>query len=154
MRPRRRQRARAKRRASGACRGIGADPSLNRRGLSQLRRVFGSDEPPRLGGRGEAAAGPPARRATISLRIDRIQTRVLLRRPELVEGLEARVQLAGLVRAARPDDLLLEVPIDLEHVAELVGAREAEAAVRIRLDRVVADRIEPIRGLDLAAHLV
>ena len=41
------------------------------------------------------------------------------------------------VDASRIDDFVLEVAKDLEHVAQLVGAGEAEAAMGVRLDGVV-----------------
>ncbi len=57
----------------------------------------------------------------------------------LIEGVRGRMERSREVDASRTEDLLFEVAIDLEHVAQLVGAGETEAAVGIRLDGVVLD---------------
>src|ERR1044071_9805738 len=79
---------------------------------------------------------------------------VLVLLDEGVEVLERRVQRSSGLGAARGEELLVEVAIDLEHVAHLVGAREAVAAVFVGLGGVV------VRGRDadplgqLLAHLL
>jgi hypothetical protein len=66
---------------------------------------------------------------------------VLVHREPRVECLEGRVELPGqLDRACAAVDLL-EVPLELEHVAEVVGAGEAEAPEDLGRDVVVADRL-------------
>src|SRR5512135_830988 len=71
----------------------------------------------------------------------------------LIEGLQRRIKRSREVDASRAEDLLLEVAIDLEHVAQLVGAGEAKAAICVRFDGVVLDDdAEALR--ELLAHLI
>src|SRR5437764_1503361 len=62
----------------------------------------------------------------------------LVRREPLPEILQLRIQLARVGDIARFAKLTLEVTVELEHVAEVVGAREAEAAIDGGVDGVVA----------------
>ncbi len=48
-----------------------------------------------------------------------------------LEGLQRGVEGSGDVRVTRAAEDLLEVALDLEHVAEILGARETEAAIRL-----------------------
>src|SRR5262249_13647512 len=65
----------------------------------------------------------------------------VLRQP-LIEGQEVWVQRASHFRNASAYDLLLEITVHLKHVAHCVGAREAEAAISVRVDGVVLDRTD------------
>src|SRR5690606_34928045 len=86
----------------------------------------------RAGQNGPPKGGPPA--CGDRSGIHRGEHGVLLRAQELIEALQARVQPARFLGAACAHHLALEIPVDLEHVAELVGAGETEAPERIRLD--------------------
>ena len=56
-----------------------------------------------------------------------------------VEALQRRVHRARELDAACSAEVVAEVVIELEHVAEIVGAREPEGAIRRGRDRLVAD---------------
>ena len=65
--------------------------------------------------------------------------RSLFAREPLREGLELRVERREKREVARAAEVLLEVALELEHVAEVVGAGEAEAAVDLGRHGVVDD---------------
>ena len=70
----------------------------------------------------------------------------LVRREPLIEGLQLRVERAREREVARAAVLLLEVALELEHVAEVVGAGEAEAAVRPPAARRCSDGLARAPG--------
>ena len=65
-------------------------------------------------------------------------------RPALVVSqvsrrLQFRVEPPGYLEAAGAAVVLVTVPLELEHVADVVGARETEAPVDVRRYVVIAD---------------
>src|SRR5438034_8362959 len=69
-----------------------------------------------------------------------------------VEGLERGVEGSGDVEVARAAPDLFEVSLELEHVAEILGAWETEATVHLGWHVVVADLLTQCLG-KLGGHL-
>jgi len=59
------------------------------------------------------------------------------------EVLEAAVQLPRRRDVACAAEVIVELLLELEHVAQVLGAREAEAAIHLRRDRLVGTRQRP-----------
>ena len=57
---------------------------------------------------------------------------LLVSRKPLVETLKRGVECPGFVEVARATKVLVEVALELEHVAELVGTRKSETAIYLR----------------------
>src|SRR5688500_13753316 len=101
-----------------------------------------------------ARPGGSLRCGSSGSRIGRRQDLVLVLVHELIEVLQRRIQLAGLVQIAVGHHLLLEVAVGLEHVAHFVRTGEAPATVHVRLDGVVLHRAESEVLRQALAHLV
>src|SRR6266542_3155091 len=69
-----------------------------------------------------------------------------------IEALQRGVQSPGEVDAACAAEVLFEVALELKHVAKIVGAREAAAAVHVRRHVVVANFLTERSGESLS-HL-
>src|SRR3954452_23238313 len=62
-----------------------------------------------------------------------------VRRQPLAETQQLRIQRTRFIHRPRRAEVSLKVALELEHVAEVVGAGKSESAIHARLDRVVAD---------------
>src|SRR3954469_10257490 len=69
-----------------------------------------------------------------------------------VEVLQLRVEGLADAALARSGVLRVEVPLELEHVPDLVGSGEAEAAVHVGIDVVVSHLLAE-RSRQLGRHL-
>ena len=72
-------------------------------------------------------------------------------RPASVEGLQLRVERAGELEVARRAVVRVRVALELEHVAQVVGARESEARGRPRRARRCSAPPAPSALLNAAA---
>src|SRR5688500_15798746 len=64
---------------------------------------------------------------------------VLVPLEPLVERLQLRVQLPSRFDVTHADELIVEVPLELEHVAQVISTGEAEAAIDVGGNGVVLD---------------
>jgi hypothetical protein len=69
-----------------------------------------------------------------------------------VEALQRRVECTGDVEVARAAEDLIEVALELEHVAEIFGARETEATVYLGWHVIVAHLLTKCSG-ECGGHL-
>src|SRR4029077_14076080 len=87
------------------------------------------------------------------VRILQRNTALVLGEP-LVVRQKLRIQFPRKLRAPGSEHLFFEVAIDLEHIPEFVGPWETEAAIGIRLDRVVLDGADAETLGELLADLL
>src|SRR5947209_10453978 len=62
-----------------------------------------------------------------------------IRRQPVAESQQLRIQRTRFIHRARGAEVSLEIALELEHVAEVLGAGKSESAIHARLDRVVAN---------------
>ena len=119
-------------------RGIDRVDGLINRGFRQGVTSYHGSNAPATKLTGHALAGGSAgARLGVGFGSSKRDTGLVLGEP-CVEALQGRVEGSGDLEVARTAEVFVEVKLELEHVAEILGAREPKTAVHLGWHVVVA----------------